>query len=123
MQHHDMQVWLNAQRASTEGWSISNVLLDFTGGVLSVAQLLLQCVILRDWTLIAGNPVKFGLGFVALAFDIVFMLQHYVWFRAPESDPAFVVVAADEEQSLVHVPGSANGLHEDSKPPAEHDEQ
>jgi hypothetical protein len=75
------------------------VLLDFTGGTLSVAQLLMQCIVLRDWMLIAGNPVKFGLGFVALAFDIVFMLQHYVWFRVPEGQVAVV----SERQQLVEV--------------------
>lgn len=29
------QVYLNYKRQSTEGWSLANVLLDFTGGVLS----------------------------------------------------------------------------------------
>jgi len=33
------QVVLNARNKSTRGWSIHNVLLDFTGGMLSVAQL------------------------------------------------------------------------------------
>jgi len=33
------QVVLNARRRSTQGWSIHNVLLDFTGGLLSVVQL------------------------------------------------------------------------------------
>lgn len=40
----------------------------------------MQCVVLDDWQQIAGNPVKFGLGFVSLSFDIVFMLQHYVLY-------------------------------------------
>lgn len=30
------QLWLNYKRKSTEGWSIVNVLLDFTGGLLSL---------------------------------------------------------------------------------------
>ena len=34
------QVYLNYTRKSTDGWSIHNVLLDFTGGLLSVVQLL-----------------------------------------------------------------------------------
>jgi len=29
----------------------------------------------------AGNPIKFGLGLVSIGFDVVFILQHYVWFR------------------------------------------
>lgn len=75
-----MQVILNATRRSTEGWSILNVLLDWLGGVLSVAQIVMQCVVLDDWRQIAGNPVKFGLGFVSLSFDVVFMVQHYILY-------------------------------------------
>ena len=33
---------MNYKRQSTEGWSIGNVLLDFTGGVLSILQMILQ---------------------------------------------------------------------------------
>ena len=68
---------MNFKRKSTVGWSIQNVLLDFTGGSLSVAQLCLQCAVRSDWTQISGNPVKFGLGFVSMLFDIGFMVQHY----------------------------------------------
>ena len=57
-----------------------NVLLDWLGGVLSVAQIIMQCAVSDDWRQIAGNPVKFGLGFVSLSFDIVFMVQHYILY-------------------------------------------
>lgn len=33
------QAWMNYRRQSTVGWSIGNVLLDFTGGILSIAQM------------------------------------------------------------------------------------
>ncbi len=33
---------MNYRRQSTEGWSIGNVLLDFTGGILSILQMILQ---------------------------------------------------------------------------------
>lgn len=36
------QAYMNYKRKSTEGWSIGNVLLDFTGGVLSILQMILQ---------------------------------------------------------------------------------
>jgi hypothetical protein len=36
------QVYMNYKRKSTEGWSIGNVLLDFTGGLLSIIQLMLD---------------------------------------------------------------------------------
>lgn len=34
------QVWLNYQRKSTVGWSIENIILDFTGGILSILQMI-----------------------------------------------------------------------------------
>eukprot|EP00892_Ulva_mutabilis_P007144 jgi/Ulvmu1/4801/UM020_0086.1 len=82
------QVFLNIKRQSTEGWSIMNVLLDWLGGVLSVAQLVMQCAVLDDWRQIAGNPVKFGLGFVSLSFDVLFMVQHYVLYKASDEAPS-----------------------------------
>lgn len=36
------QALMNYRRRSTEGWSIGNVLLDFTGGALSILQMILQ---------------------------------------------------------------------------------
>ena len=30
----------------------------------------------------AGDPVKFGLGFASMFFDIIFMAQHYLCFRS-----------------------------------------
>jgi cystinosin len=36
---------MNYKRKSTHGWSIGNVLLDFTGGICSIAQLVLDAVI------------------------------------------------------------------------------
>jgi cystinosin len=44
------QVVLNCQRQSTTGWSIWQILLDMTGGVLSDLQLVLDCAALQDWT-------------------------------------------------------------------------
>src|SRR5690606_8007793 len=76
------QAVLNYTRKSTVGWNIWNVLLDFTGGFLSLLQLLLDCNDTNDWQGIAGDPVKFGLGFVSIAFDITFIIQHYVLYPA-----------------------------------------
>jgi cystinosin len=64
------------------GWNIWNVLLDFTGGSLSVAQELIDCASRGDWNGIAGNPVKFCLGSLSMVYDVIFMLQHFVWYRA-----------------------------------------
>jgi len=83
-------VWLNARRRSTEGWNLDNVVLDFTGGVLSIAQLVLDAVANRDWSAVTGDPVKFGLGFASMVFDTIFMLQHWVCYRPRRAAPSNV---------------------------------
>ncbi|KAF0689074.1 Aste57867_19346 [Aphanomyces stellatus] len=74
------QVYLNFQRKSTVGWTIWNVLLDFTGGMLSMAQIIMTSAVTDDWSAITGDPVKFGLGFVSVFFDIIFISQHYILY-------------------------------------------
>ncbi|PRP84464.1 cystinosin-like [Planoprotostelium fungivorum] len=75
------QAYMNFKRKSTEGWSIGNILLDLTGAILSIAQLILDGWRKSDWKGVIGNPVKFGLGFVTIFFDILFIFQHYVLYR------------------------------------------
>eukprot|EP01064_Diplonema_japonicum_P008790 TRINITY_DN161_c5_g1_i1.p1 TRINITY_DN161_c5_g1~~TRINITY_DN161_c5_g1_i1.p1 ORF type:complete len:344 (+),score=25.45 TRINITY_DN161_c5_g1_i1:43-1074(+) len=75
------QVYLNYRRKSTSGWNIYNILLDFTGGVLSLGQLLMDSISQGDWSNVTGNTVKFGLGFCSMFFDIIFMTQHYVIYK------------------------------------------
>ena len=48
--------------------------------MLSDLQLVFDCADLGDWTGITGNIAKFGLGFVSITFDIMFIVQHYVLF-------------------------------------------
>ncbi|KAJ9050178.1 hypothetical protein DSO57_1016847 [Entomophthora muscae] len=73
------------QRKSTSGWSIYNILLDFTGGILSILQLLIDAYRLGDWTLFTGNPPKLILGNLSILFDILFMTQHYILYRHPRT--------------------------------------
>ena len=75
------QAFMNFRRKSTVGWSIGNILLDFTGGTLSMLQMFLIAYNNDDWSSLFGDPTKFGLGFFSVAFDIFFMLQHYVFYR------------------------------------------
>ncbi|KAJ1725218.1 hypothetical protein LPJ53_000547 [Coemansia erecta] len=74
------QVWLNYTRKSTAGWSIHNIMLDFAGGTLSFTQLLLDAARTGSAGEVLGNPVKLGLGLTSIAFDLVFMTQHYVLY-------------------------------------------
>jgi hypothetical protein len=74
------QALLNAQRQSTEGWSISNVLLDLSGGLLSFGQVGLNAAARADLSLITGTPAKLGIALLSVAFDALFIAQHYVWY-------------------------------------------
>lgn len=77
------QAYMNYRRRSTVGWSIGNVLLDFTGGVLSILQMILQSYNNDQWMLFFGNPTKFGLGLFSVLFDLLFISQHYCLYRQP----------------------------------------
>lgn len=92
---------MNYRRKSTVGWSIGNIFLDFTGGMLSMLQMMLNAYnygnflsffsynfninfeffFLDDWQSIFGDPTKFGLGLFSVLFDIFFMVQHYILYR------------------------------------------
>ncbi|XP_067617376.1 cystinosin homolog [Eurosta solidaginis] len=75
------QAVMNYRRKSTSGWSIGNILLDFTGGTLSMLQMILNAHNYDDWISIFGDPTKFGLGLFSVLFDVLFILQHYVFYR------------------------------------------
>jgi hypothetical protein len=112
------QVWLNARLRSAEGFAIGNIILvsaarralhdcgprsvrteryadaqDMTGAVLSFAQLVVSSVfIAHDPSGIVANPAKLGLSALSFSFDVVFILQNYVFFRGrriedPDEDP------------------------------------
>ncbi|XP_023578996.1 cystinosin isoform X1 [Octodon degus] len=71
------QAYMNFYYKSTEGWSIGGVFLDFTGGIFSLLQMFLQSFNNDQWTLIFGDPTKFGLGIFSIFFDVVFFVQHF----------------------------------------------
>ncbi|CAH1395378.1 unnamed protein product [Nezara viridula] len=76
-----IQAYMNYKRKSTIGWSIGNVVLDFTGGILSMLQMIINADNYDDWESIFGDPTKFGLGFFSVLFDILFLVQHYILYR------------------------------------------
>ncbi|GJC93847.1 lysosomal cystine transporter [Colletotrichum higginsianum] len=88
------QVITNYRNKSTKGWSIWQILLDFSGGLLSVGQQAIDSYMQRDWSGITGNPVKFALGNVSMVYDVVFMTQHYILYRGSDGK-------ADERDSLL----------------------
>lgn len=61
------------------GWSLANVLLDLTGGLLSFAQIWLDAAALGQPVIGEGtlNIVKFALSVISVLFDTIFLIQHY----------------------------------------------
>ncbi|XP_017792812.1 PREDICTED: cystinosin homolog [Habropoda laboriosa] len=94
------QAFYNYKRKSTVGWSIGNIFLDFTGGILSMLQMALNAYNYDDVESIFGDPTKFGLGFFSVAFDIFFIIQHYVLYR--------------NRKEYVEVPGNNYGESQDN---------
>lgn len=84
----------NYTRKSTKGWSIFNIIADFTGGSLSFLQIVLDDLdkgtnlintkqtIQGDVDIFGGglNIVKFGLSIISMCFDVIFLWQHYVLY-------------------------------------------
>ncbi|KAJ5195231.1 cystinosin [Penicillium cinerascens] len=75
------QALSHIRQRSTFGFSITQVLLDTTGGIFSPTQLLLDSIDSGDiWNgaarAITENPGKLGLACVSLAFDGLFVIQH-----------------------------------------------
>ncbi|KAK1806041.1 hypothetical protein P4O66_013087, partial [Electrophorus voltai] len=88
------QAYMNYQRQSTEGWSIGNVLLDFTGGSFSLFQMFLLSYNNDKWKIIFGDPTKFGLGLFSIFFDIIFIVQHYCLYR--NKGPNYQILSSQE---------------------------
>ncbi|KNE65396.1 lysosomal Cystine transporter [Allomyces macrogynus ATCC 38327] len=90
------QMFMNYRNKSTAGWSIHNILLDATGGTLSLVQLFLDAWIAwritdgpsEGWVsrALSGNGTKLGLSLLSLVFDVIFIVQHYVLYRASWRD-------------------------------------
>jgi len=74
------QAYMNFYRKSTVGWSIGNVLLDLSGGVLSFLQMFLLAFHSNNWESFYGNPTKLGLSIISILFDLLFITQHYVLY-------------------------------------------
>jgi cystinosin len=59
------------------------MILDLAGGMLSLFQLALEAVVLKDASLITGDPVKLCLGLLSVLYDCLIIFQHFILY--PES--------------------------------------
>jgi cystinosin len=64
----------NYVRQSTFGWSICGVLCDFSGGFISLISGILS-------TEKGFNMSKLGLGLISIAYDLLFVIQHYCFYH------------------------------------------
>ncbi|KAL8828474.1 MAG: hypothetical protein Q9191_002569 [Dirinaria sp. TL-2023a] len=99
------QAWTNYKSKSTEGWSIDQILLDLTGGILSILQLVIDSSLQKDWSGLTGNPIKLGLGNISITFDILFTVQHYLLYRGrkqynevPHGERRRLLASDDDEE-------------------------
>ncbi|XVF60137.1 hypothetical protein PTKIN_Ptkin08bG0019800 [Pterospermum kingtungense] len=76
------QAIMNFSRKSTDGFSIGNILLDFTGGLANYAQMAVQSIDQNSWVNFYGNIGKTLLSLISIFFDIIFMCQHFVLYPA-----------------------------------------
>ncbi|KAM7277655.1 hypothetical protein ACFE04_004789 [Oxalis oulophora] len=94
------QVVMNFMRKSTVGFSIGNILLDFTGGIANYFQMAVQSIDQNSWLNFYGNPGKVLLSLISIFFDIIFMLQHYVIYP-DRKKPSTTIVDKDGTEPLI----------------------
>ncbi|CAM8993076.1 unnamed protein product [Rhodiola kirilowii] len=82
------QAFMNFRRKSTDGFSIGNIILDLCGGVANYAQMAMQSIDQHSWVNFSGNIGKTLLSLISVAFDLLFIIQHYVLYPAPKQPPA-----------------------------------
>jgi len=100
------QVLMNYRRKSTEGWSIGNILLDFTGGILSFSQMILLAINYNDFASIFSSITKLGLAFLSMGFDLIFILQHFKFYRTirrSSSNRGYRVLDDQDDSTAEHL--------------------
>ncbi|KAJ5894044.1 lysosomal L-cystine transporter, partial [Penicillium taxi] len=98
------QVVMNYRQQSTAGFSIGAVLLDLSGAVLSLMQLVLDSSLQADWSGTVGNIAKLMLGNITVLFDFIFIFQHFGLYR---KRPAGKNPGLSEHNPLL---GSSHGI-------------
>ncbi|XP_015971408.1 cystinosin homolog [Arachis duranensis] len=97
------QAIFNFLRKSTDGFSIGNILLDFSGGVGNYLQMVVQSVDQDSWVNFYGNIGKVLLSLVSVLFDILFIIQHYVLYPNAKKGSKWVDSSEQDEQVREHL--------------------
>lgn len=98
---HFPQAFLNRSRQSTVGWSYTTVLLDVVGGSFSVAQQVVQSIRLNSLAPFTSNYAKTFLAAESLAFDVLFIAQHVLWYTDRRDIDLEESKGVREDQSLI----------------------
>ncbi|KAL1314721.1 hypothetical protein HN51_041544 [Arachis hypogaea] len=97
------QAIFNFLRKSTDGFSIGNILLDFSGGVGNYLQMVVQSVDQDSWVNFYGNIGKVLLSLISVLFDILFIIQHYVLYPTAKKGSKWVDSSEQDEQVREHL--------------------
>ena len=97
------QVYLNYKRKRTDGWSLENVLLDLTGGLLSFVQIFIDWADSGTTSQFSGglNVAKFLLAIVCIVFDLIFLFQHYVLYPRPSKGLQEAILVSEKSSPMV----------------------
>jgi LCT (Lysosomal Cystine Transporter) family transporter len=120
------QAYLNYRRKATTGWSIGNVLLDFTGGILSILQMVVDALRIVPGTSTTvdasdfANVPKMLLGLESILFDVVFMVQHYLLYPPPKQFHQSALSQAAAPSSFSPKPWFSLGKRSDASPHSKH---
>ncbi|PKU77012.1 cystinosin homolog [Dendrobium catenatum] len=98
------QAFMNFKRKSTVGWSIGNILLDLTGGLLNFVQMAVQSIDQNTWVNFYGNIGKTLLSLEVVFFDILFILQHYVFYPVNKNEEAAQTISEGLDAPLINSP-------------------
>ncbi|XP_024183312.1 cystinosin homolog isoform X2 [Rosa chinensis] len=95
------QAIFNFTRKSTVGFSIGNILLDFSGGVANYAQMGVQSIDQGSWVNFYGNMGKTLLSLISIFFDLLFMGQHFVLYPAKGATISSKISKEESAEPLV----------------------
>ena len=108
------QFYWNYERKSTQGWSIFNIVMDFTGGFFSFGQMGLETIFGID---VKINVVKFVLGITVMIYDIGFMIQHYCLYNPKHTkDSKEYVVLNDEIEKKAQTSTQVTNVTQNASP-------
>ncbi|KAK7844798.1 cystinosin like protein [Quercus suber] len=94
------EVFMNFARKSTDGFSIGNILLDFSGGVANYGQMAVQSIDQDSWVNFYGNIGKTLLSLVSIFFDLIFIFQHYVIYPHKKAQVSSKLVEEEGTEPL-----------------------